>query len=64
MTKTKALLKLVAFDAVRYLTNDETIDEYMTAMLETGDTDVLSMALADIAHAKKIVQGARNSGRE
>ena len=31
MTKTKAPLKLVAFDAARYLDDDEAIAEYVTA---------------------------------
>ena len=34
MTKAKAPLKLVAFEAARYLDEDEAIAEYMTAVLE------------------------------
>ena len=62
MTTTKAPLKLVAFDAARYLGNDRAIAEYMTAMLETGDPDLLLMALADVARAKGMAQVARDAG--
>ena len=50
MTKTR--LKLVAFDAARYLDNDEAIAEYMTAVLEANDPDLLLAALSDVARAK------------
>ena len=62
MTITKAPLKLIAFDASRYLDDDEAIAEYMTAVLETGDANLLLMALADIARAKGMAQVARDAG--
>ena len=62
MTTTKVPLKLVAFDAARYLGNDRAIAEYMTAVLETGDPDLLLMALADVARAKGMAQVARDAG--
>jgi probable addiction module antidote protein len=52
MSKTKAPLKIVAFDAARYLMDDEAIAEYMTAVLETNDWDLLLLALGDVARAK------------
>ena len=52
MTRTKAPLKLVAFDAARYLDDDEAIAEYMTAVLETDNPDLVLLALADLARAK------------
>ena len=52
MTKAKTPLKLVAFDAARYLDDDEAIAEYMTAVLETNDPDLLLVALSDVARAK------------
>ncbi|MCC6302287.1 MAG: putative addiction module antidote protein [Gammaproteobacteria bacterium] len=58
--KTKA--KLVPFDAVRYLTDDEAIAEYMTAVLETDDPDLLLTALGDIARARGIAQVAKDAG--
>ena len=62
MTKTKAPLKLVAFDAARYLDDDEAIAEYMTAVLETNDPDLLLMALGDVARAKGMAQIAKAAG--
>lgn len=52
MTKTRAPLKLVAFDAARYLDDDEAIADYMTAVLEANDPDLLLLALNDVARAK------------
>ena len=62
MTKTKAPLKLVAFDAARYLDDDEAVAEYMTAILETNDPDLLLLALGDVARAKGMAQVARDAG--
>ena len=62
MSKTKAALKLVAFDAARYLDDDEAIAEYMTAVLETDDPDLLLLALSDVARAKGMAQVARDAG--
>ena len=62
MTKLKAPLKLVAFDAARYLDDDEAIAEYMTAVLETDDPDLLLLALGDVARAKGMAQVARDAG--
>ena len=64
MTKTKIRLRLIAFDAVRYLDNDEAIADYMTAMLETGDSNVFSMALADVTRAKEMTLAAKNLYQE
>ena len=62
MTKTKAPLKLVAFEAARYLDNDEAIAEYMTAVLETNEPDLLLLALSDVARAKGMAQVAKDAG--
>jgi probable addiction module antidote protein len=51
MTKRKSKAKLFPFDAARYLTDDAAVAEYMTAVLETGDPDLLLLALADVARA-------------
>ena len=67
MNKTKkAPLKLLAFDAARYLDNDQAIAEYMTAMLEADDPDLLLLALVDVARAKGMAQVAKDAslGRE
>jgi len=63
MSKTrKATLKLVAFDAARYLDNDQAIAEYMSAMLEADDPDLLLLALGDVARAKGMAQVAKDAG--
>ena len=50
--KTKTPPKLVAFDAARYLDDDEAVAEYMTAILETNDPNLLLLALSDVAAQK------------
>ena len=62
MSTSKTKPKLFAFDAARYLTDDEAIAEYMTAMLETDDTDLLLLALSDVARAKGMAQVAKDAG--
>ena len=62
MTKAKTPLKLVAFDAARYLDDDEAIAEYMTAVLEANDSDLLLLALSDVARAKGMAQVAKDAG--
>ena len=62
MTKTKAPPKLIVFDAARYLNDDEAIAEYMTAILETNDPDLLLLALSDVARAKGMAQVAKDAG--
>jgi len=62
MTKAKQALALHAFDAARYLADEEAIAEYMTAVLETGDADLLLLALGDVARAKGMAQVAKDSG--
>lgn len=62
MSKPKAPLKLVAFDAARYLDDDAAIAQYMTAVLETNDSDLLLMALSDVARAKGMAQVAKDAG--
>jgi probable addiction module antidote protein len=62
MSRTKAKPKLVPFDAARYLTDDAAVAEYMTAALETGDPDLLLLALADVARARGMAQVAKDAG--
>jgi probable addiction module antidote protein len=59
---TKTTPKLVGFDAARYLNDDEAIAEYMTAILETNDADLLLLALSDVARAKGMAQVAKDAG--
>jgi hypothetical protein len=43
MSRTKAKPKLLPFDAARYLTDDAAVAEYVTAVLETGDSDLTDL---------------------
>lgn len=54
--------KLVPFDAARYLTDDAAVAEYLTAILEADDTDLLLLALADVARARGMAQVAKDTG--
>jgi probable addiction module antidote protein len=62
MSKTKAFTKLLPFDAARYLTDDAAVAEYLTAVLETDDPDLLLLALSDVARARGMAQIAKASG--
>jgi len=55
-------MKLVAFDAAKYLDDDDAIAEYMTAVLETNNSDLLLLALSDVARAKGMAQVAKDAG--
>ena len=62
MSATKKRTKLLPFDAARYLTDDAAIAEYMTAVLETDDSDLLLLALGDVARARGMTQVAKDAG--
>ncbi len=62
MSKAKGKAKLLPFDAARYLTDEAAIAEYVTAVLEADDPDLLLLALADIARAKGMAEVAREAG--
>ena len=62
MTKSKAKPKLLRFDAARYLADDAAVAEYVTAVLETGDSDLLLLALGDVARARGMAQVAKDAG--
>jgi len=62
MSPSKTKTKLLPFDAARYLTDDDAIAEYMTAVLDIEDTDLLLLALSDIARAKGMAQVAKDAG--
>lgn len=54
--------KLVPFDPARYLDDEASFAEYMTAALQTGDTDVVLLALSDIVRAKGVSLVAQEAG--
>lgn len=61
-TKSKGQTKLLLFDAARYLADDAAIAEYMTAVLEMDDPDLVLLALGDIARAKGMALLAKDAG--
>lgn len=62
MSKVKLTTKLVPFDAAKYLTDDEAVAEYMNAVLESEDFDLLLLALGDVARARGMAQVAKDAG--
>ena len=62
MAKSKSKLKLVPFDAAKYLTDEDAIAEYMSAVLEEDDMDLLLLALGDVARARGMSLGAKETG--
>ncbi len=62
MSKTEAPVKLLPFDPARYLTDDAAVAEYITAVLETDDPDLLLLALGDVARARGMAQIAKEAG--
>jgi probable addiction module antidote protein len=62
MSKSKVPVKLLPFDAARYLTDDAAVAEYITAVLEMDDPDLLLLALGDVARARGMAQIAKEAG--
>ena len=56
------MTKFAPFDAADYLTNEETIAEYLTAALEDPNPDMFLVAVRDVARARGITQLAKDSG--
>ena len=53
---------LTPFDMTQYLDTEESIAEYLTQVLEEGDTDELIRAIGHIAKARGMSQIAQESG--
>lgn len=54
--------KLQPFDLANHLDSDEAIAEYLSQVLEDGDTDELIRALGHMAKARGMAQIAKDSG--
>jgi probable addiction module antidote protein len=50
------------FDAADYLTDDETIAEYISAALEDPDPDMFLVAVKTVARARGMAQLAKDTG--
>ncbi|WCN11613.1 putative addiction module antidote protein [Marinomonas mediterranea] len=55
-------MQLKNFDMAEQLRDDEDIAEYLSQVLEEGDTDELIHALGHVAKAKGMTQVAKDSG--
>lgn len=56
------MTKFAPFDAADYLTDEETIAEYLTAALEDPNPDVFLVAVRDVARARGMSQLAKDTG--
>lgn len=54
--------ELLDFDAARYLTSDTAVAEYLSAILEFDDANLLVKALGDVARARGMSKIAKTSG--
>lgn len=55
-------VKSAPFDAADYLTDDESIAEYLTAALEDPNPEVFLAAVKDVARARGMAQLAKDTG--
>ena len=53
---------MATFDISQYLDSEEMIAEYLSQVLQDGDTDELLEAMGNIAKAKGIAQIAKDTG--
>ena len=56
------MTKFAPFDAADYLTDEDTIAEYLTAALEDPNPDLFLVAVRDIARARGMTQLAKDTG--
>ena len=56
-------LKTKLYDPAEYLTDDETVEEYLTASLESDDPRIIAKALGTVARARGgMTELARRTG--
>ena len=55
-------MKYSKFDVVDYLDSEESIAEYLSAVMEERDPDLVIAALSDIAKARGMAKLAEDSG--
>lgn len=62
MTEKISVASLPEFDASSYLDSEQAIAEYLTAIIEDGDSALLAAALGDIARARGMTEIANSAG--
>lgn len=55
-------VKISRFDATDYLDSEEMIAEYINAVLEDGDPELLLAAISDVAKARGMAKVAADAG--
>lgn len=55
-------VKISRFDAADYLDSEEMIAEYINAVLEDGDPELLLAAISDVAKARGMAKVAADAG--
>lgn len=62
MAKKTLIRDLPKFDAADYLTNEQAVADYLTAIINEGDAGLLAAALGDVAKARGMSEIAKASG--
>ncbi|MBK7616836.1 MAG: putative addiction module antidote protein [Burkholderiales bacterium] len=62
MPKKIKVSELPDFDAAEYLSSDDDVAAYLTAVLEENDPSLLAAALGDIARARGMTEIAKSAG--
>ena len=62
MANTKSKVNVTVFDIAQHLDDEVAIANYMTAILEMNDPDLLLAALSTVARAKGMAQVTRDTG--
>ena len=62
MTEKISVASLPEFDASSYLDSEQAIANYLTAIVEEGDSALLAAALGDIARARGMTEIANLAG--
>jgi len=62
MAKPIKTTELRAFNVADYLTDDQAMADYLTAVLDDGDASLLAAALGDIARARGMTDIAKSTG--
>ena len=56
------MTKFAAYDSADYLTDDETIAEYLSVALQDPDPDMFLIAVKNVARARGMAQLAKDTG--
>jgi len=54
--------KLAPFDTAKYLTNSKVIAAYVTEALESGDAELVAIAIGNVARARGMAEIAKEAG--